>query len=158
DPIPIRWSLSDPEVAGPVTAAVGTTDAPPAFSPLPGYTRVTETDLRAGGGRTELHALYAGLASGRIVVVGAPGAGKSGTAILLLLDALSHGNGVTDQERVQLPVPVLLTAHGWDPTITSVHDWLADRLATTYPVFAHRRGLAEAAALVAARDKVVLLL
>jgi len=158
EPIPLRWSLSDLAVTGPVTAALGTLGTPPAFPPLPDQARMTEADLHAGGGRTELHALYAGLASGRVVVVGAPGAGKSGAAILLLLDVLAHRDHLDNSQRVRIPVPVLLTAHGWNPITTSAQDWLAGRLAATYPMFAHRGGPAEAAALVAAHDKVALFL
>jgi hypothetical protein len=149
-PIPVGWSLSNLPVAGPVEAAIGDPGVAPAFPPLPGQTRVSEEQLRAGGGRGELFAVYAGIASGRVVVVGAPGAGKSGTAILLLLDALEHRNGVDDNDRVRVPVPVLLTAHGWDPTTCAVQDWLAIRLAASYPLFQHRGGQAEAAALVGA--------
>lgn len=158
--IPLRWSLSDHPVAGSLAAAIGTPGAPAAFTPLPGHIPITETYLQAGGGRSELHAVYAGLASGRIVVVGAPGAGKSGTAILLLLDALAHRRDLDNdpQQQARIPVPVLFTTHGWDPTSTSIQDWLADRLAVTYPMFAHRGGRAEAAALIAARDKIALLL
>ena len=49
-PIPVGWSLSDLPVAGPVEAAVGDPDATPAFPPLPDQTRVTEEQLRVGGG------------------------------------------------------------------------------------------------------------
>ena len=157
-PIPLRWSLSDLAVTGSVADAVGAPESPPAFPPLPQQTRITEADLHAGGGRTELHHVYAGLASGRVVVVGAPGAGKSGTAILLLLDALAHRDRLDDTERTRVPVPVLLTVHGWDPNTCSVRDWLGDQLTASYPLFAHRGGRAEAAALVAARDKVALIL
>jgi hypothetical protein len=149
-PIPVRWSVSDLPVAGPVAAAVGERDVTPAFPPLPGQSRVTEDQLRAGGRRGELFAVYAGLASGRMVVVGAPGSGKSGTAVLLVLDALRHREGIKATERVRVPVPVLFTAHGWDPTTCSVQDWLAGRLAATYPLFQHRGGPDEAAALIAA--------
>ena len=158
EPIPVGWSLSELAVTGPLDAAVGTPDVPPAFPPLPGHARITAADLQAGGGRGALHAGYAGLASGRLVVAGPPGAGKSGAAILLLLDALDHRNRVDDTDRVRVPVPVLLTAHGWDPHTTSVQGWLADRLAATYPMFQHRGGVAEIATLVAARDTVALLL
>ncbi|MGH3854233.1 MAG: NACHT domain-containing protein [Pseudonocardiaceae bacterium] len=155
DPISMHWSLSDLAVTGSVAAAVGAPESPPAFPPLPQQARITEADLHAGGGRAELHYAYAGLASGRVVVVGAPGAGKSGTAILLLLDALAHRDRLDDTQRARAPVPVLLTAHGWDPNTRSVRDWLRDQLTATYPLFAHRGG---AAALVAARDKVALIL
>lgn len=142
-------------MAGPVAAAVGSTDGAPGFSPLPGQARVTEEHLRAGGGRTELFAVYAGIDSGRIVVVGAPGAGKSGAAVLLVLDALTHREGVDDAARAQ--VPVLFTAHGWDPHTRSAQDWLSARLAADYPLFQHRGGHAEAAALVAAGSVVLVL-
>lgn len=140
-PIPVSWSLSDLPVAGPLVAAVGDPEAPP-FRPLPGHTRVTERQLRTGGGRHELFAVYAGIASGRVVVVGAPGAGKSASAILLLLDALKHRKNVEDIVRPQVPVPVLFTAHGWDPKNCSVQDWLADRLTTEYKPLHHRRAAA----------------
>ena len=52
-------------------------------------------------------------------------------------------------QRTQVPVPVLLTAYGWDPNTGSIRDWLCDQLTATYPMFAHRTGRAEAADLVA---------
>jgi hypothetical protein len=149
-PIPVRWSLSDLPVAGPVDAAIGNPDATPAFPPLPGQTRVTEDQLRVGGGRGALFAVYAGIASGRVVVIGAPGAGKTGSAVLLVLDALDHRGRVDDPDRARVPVPVLFNAQGWDPTTCSVQDWLAARLATTYPLFQHRGGQEEATALIVA--------
>jgi hypothetical protein len=157
-PIPLRWSLSDLDMMGPVAAAVGVPDTSPAFPPLLGHATITEEELRAGGGRRELHQLFAGLDSGRIVVVGAPGAGKSGAAILLVLDTLTHRDSLDDTERARVPVPVLFTVHGWDPNTTSVQDWLRDRLVATYPLLQRRGGDADAAALVAARDKVALIL
>ena len=161
-PIPIRWSLNDADVAGsvvgPLVAAVGAPDVSPAFPPLPGHASITEEDLRAGGGRRELYQLFAGLASGRIVVVGAPGAGKSGAAILLVLDTLAYPDSLDDTERARVPVPVLFTGHGWDPNTTLVQDWLRDKLVETYALFQHCGGDADAATLIAARDKIALIL
>jgi len=157
DPISVSWSLSDLLVAGPVEAAVGHPDVAPAFPPLPGQTRVTEEQVRSGGGRGELFAMYAGIASGRVVVVGEPGTGKSGAAVLLLLDALDHRDRVDDKDRVRVPVPVLMTAHGWDPTTYSVQDWLAARLVADYPLFQHRDGPAEAHKLIDAGAVALLL-
>ena len=86
-------------------------------------------------------------------MVGAPGAGKTGSAVLLVLDALEHREGVEASQRVRVLVLVLVlvTAYGWDPVTCPVRDWLVDRLVASYPqLFAHRGGRAEAAALVAA--------
>jgi hypothetical protein len=85
-----------------------------------------------------------------MVVLGAPGAGKSGTGVLLVLDALTHREAVDATERLRVPVPVLFTAHGWDPTTCSVQNWLAAQLGATYPLFQHRGGQNETAALIAA--------
>jgi hypothetical protein len=157
-PIPIRWSPSNLDVAGSLPAAVGAPDVSPAFPPLPGHAMITEEDLRAGGGRRELHQLFAGLASGRIVVVGAPGAGKSGAAILLVLDAVAHHDSLDGTEQARVPVPVLFIGHGWDPNTTSVQDWLRDKLVETYSSFQRRGGDVDAATLIAARDKIALIL
>jgi hypothetical protein len=149
-PIPVGWSLSERAVTGPVEAAVGSADVAPAFPPLPGQSRVTEEQLAVGGGRRELFAVYAGIASGRVVVLGAPGAGKTGSAVLLVLDALEHREGLEDTQRARVPVPVLATAYGWDPVSCPVRDWLVARLIVSYPrLFAQRGGRAEAEALVA---------
>jgi Domain of unknown function (DUF4062) len=147
-PIPVGWSLSELAVTGPVEAAVGDPETVPAFPPLPGQSRVTEEHLGVGGGQRELFAVYAGIASGRVVVVGEPGAGKTGSAVLLVIDALKHRKGLGDTGRARVPVPVLVTAYGWDPVSCPVRDWLVDQLIASYPkLFTHR---AEAEALVAA--------
>ena len=148
-PIPIRWSLSPLGVTGPVVAAVGASKIAPAFPPLPGLTTITAEKLQAGGELGELHDVYGGVASGRVVVIGAPGAGKSGAAILLLLDALEHRKCVEDKDRVRLPVPMLFTVHGWNPATCSVQDWMIGRLTAEYPMFQHRGGRVEAAELIA---------
>jgi hypothetical protein len=88
-----------------------------------------------------LFAVHAGISSGRVVVVGAPGAGKTGTAIMLVLDALEHRDRVDSRDRVRVPVPVLFTTYGWDPLTCSVQDWMANRLAADYPLlFQHGGG------------------
>ena len=88
--------------------------------------------------------MYGGLGSGRLVIAGGPGAGKSGAAVLLILAALRHRRGVREEARPEVPVPVMFTLHGWDPGAQRARDWLAERLWQTYPLFAGRHG-AEAA-------------
>ena len=144
-PIPIRWRRATLAIAGPVSAAIGSGR----LAPLPGLRSVSEAELQVGG-RRELHEIYGGLGSGRLVIVGAPGSGKSGAAILLLLDALQHRERVAAADRRRVPVPVLFTLHGWDPTTQRLETWLASRLVETYsPIFTGRQAVAEVATLLA---------
>ncbi|MBB2910764.1 hypothetical protein FHS43_002027 [Streptosporangium becharense] len=130
-PIPPRWIGTRRPVIGPVEVAVGDPARRVRFAALPGHTRAT-ADLVHEGGLDELFALYAGLGSGRIVMMGGYGCGKTTTAILMLLDALDQRVGLPAGMRVRTPVPVLLAAHGWDPRRQSLGDWFAGQLATTY--------------------------
>jgi hypothetical protein len=104
-----------------------------------------------------LHALYGGLGSGRLIIAGQPGSGKSGAAVLLLLAVLKHRDTVSDADRKLVPVPVLLTLQGWNPNREKVKDWLVSQLQGTYQLFNGSRGAATAAALLDAGRITVLL-
>jgi hypothetical protein len=143
EPIPVRWRRPTGPAAGPVAAAVASTR----FAPLPGLAAAREQRLRAGQ-ISELHAVYGGLGSGRLVIIGGPGAGKSGAAVLLILAALRHRRSVPEQVRPEVPVPVMFTLHGWDPGTQRVRDWLAERLWQAYPLFAGRQGAGAARAML----------
>ena len=144
-PIPVHWERSSRPLAGPVSAAVESRQ----FPPLPGLSPALRRQLR-GGRLQDLHAVYGGLGSGRLVIIGEPGSGKTGTAVLLVLAALEHRQQVSSQDRQLVPVPVMFTLHGWDPSTQRVGDWLAARLQETYSLFAGKGGKAEAAELVKA--------
>jgi hypothetical protein len=152
EPIPVQWKKSSRPLAGPVVAAVESRQ----FPPLPGLSPTVPEQLR-GGRLRELHAVYGGLGSGRLVITGEPGSGKTGAAVLLVLAALEHRQQVPSQDRQLVPVPVLFTVHGWDPNIQRVGDWLATRLQETYPLFAGKGGRAEGAELVKAGRIAVIL-
>ena len=155
-PIAVRWTKSKLAVAGPVREAVGSLQDAPRFDPLPGLERVTGVRLRSGHLR-DLHSVYGGLQSGRLVIVGSPGSGKSGAAVLLLLDALRHRQQVSDADRRSVPVPVLVTLRDWDPAKQRIEAWLVARMTQTYRLFAGRRGTADAEALVGSGKVAVLL-
>ncbi|MBV8542246.1 MAG: hypothetical protein JO268_17215, partial [Pseudonocardiales bacterium] len=125
-PVPVRWRWSSRQVTGPRAEAVGGR-----FAPLPGMAAVTVEDLRSGA-VTDLLGVYGGLGSGRLVVLGEPGAGKSGAGIRLVLDALSHRAAVTAEDRARVPVPVLVPPQGWDPSVEPFAEWLAGCLARDY--------------------------
>ena len=145
EPIRVQWERSSRPLAGPVSAAVESRQ----FRPLPGLSLAVPRQLR-GGRLQDLHAVYGGLGSGRLVIIGEPGSGKTGAAVLLVLAALEHRRQVTSQDRQLVPVPVMFTLHGWDPNTQRVGDWLAARLQETYPMFGGKGGKAEAVELVKA--------
>ncbi|MFD2093125.1 NACHT domain-containing protein [Blastococcus deserti] len=146
-PIPVRWLPSEGVITGPVGAALDGVRAGAAFQPLPGLAAVAEENLGVGGGLEQLHALYGGLASGRLIVGGGPGSGKTGAAVLLLLRALRHRRDVANADS-QVPVPVIFTPHGWKSDL-SIPEWLAGRLTESYGFLAHPGGRAEAKELIA---------
>ncbi len=152
EPIPVRWGRSSRPLAGPVSAALESRQ----FPPLPGLAPTVLRQLRRGR-LEELHAVYGGLGSGRLVIIGGPGAGKSGAAVLLILDALKYRAQMPEPERQLTPVPILISAHGWDPGAQRISQWLAARLQQTYPMFAGKGGLEHAAELVRAAKVAVIL-
>jgi hypothetical protein len=143
EPIPLRWKWKSQLFAKPSATGTG----PRHFSPLPGVPG-------AGGGRSgegglsDLLALYGGLGSGRVVIVGAPGSGKTATGMLLLLSALTHREQVSSRDRPFVPVPVMFSLNGWDPYTQRIDGWLTARLRQAYPMFQAKQGPAQAAELV----------
>jgi hypothetical protein len=132
-PIRVRWRLSHLRVAGSIADATGEDAELPRFAPLPRILKVTAPTATAGDLRS-LFAVYGGLDSGRLVILGEPGAGKTGVAIRLLLAALEHRRSLTDAERSWVPVPVLINVRGWDPAARPLLKWLALRVAEEHPM------------------------
>jgi hypothetical protein len=131
-PMRVRWQWTRHQVTGPVADAVGGSGER-RFAPLPGMAAVTEKQLRAGT-LDGLVDVYGGLGSGRLIILGEPGTGKTCAGIWLLRDALAHRTTRPTDDRARIPVPVLITLHGWDPTVESLAEWLATRLAQDYPL------------------------
>lgn len=152
-PIPVRWRWSRREVTGEAIEAVGSLGQA-RFAPLPGMTAATVDT----GGLRDLFGVYGGLDSGRVIVLGGAGTGKSTAAILTVLDALDHRQGLADAQRAQVPVPVLLTAHGWDPHHQRLGEWLAARLDTEYPFLRSESYGREAAVRLVESGRVALVL
>lgn len=144
--LPIRWRRCTEPVAGPVAAAGVSDDGDASFAALDRLDHTAALAL-AEGGRRELYRVYGGLPSGRLVIVGGPGAGKSSAAIMLLLDALRHREQAPDADRYRIPVPVMFNLAGWDPETIPVRDWLITELAADFRMFRGRKGRNRAAEL-----------
>jgi hypothetical protein len=98
EPIPVRWAKPSLALAGPVSAAAASVR----FLPLPGVAGVGVHQLQAGD-IYDLYALYGGLGSGRLIVAGPPGSGKTGAAVILILEALSRREQLPYDHRRQAP-------------------------------------------------------
>jgi hypothetical protein len=143
DPIRVTWGRPSLPMAGPLAAAT----ASQRFAPIPGLAPAGQAEL-AGGDIAGLHAVYGGLRSGRLIITGPPGSGKTGAAILLILAALQYRAKAAAQDRQQIPVPVLVTAQDWNPELQPVTGWLTGKLQDSYPQFTSPEGVATAAALI----------
>ncbi|MGH3720813.1 MAG: hypothetical protein ACRDRI_18595 [Pseudonocardiaceae bacterium] len=151
--IAVRWTQSATPVAGSASDVTDSTR----FPLIPGFAETRQEQLRSGRLR-DPHTVYAGLRSGRLVIVGPPGAGKSGAAVLLVLAALHHRREVSEADRAKVLVPVLFTLHDWNPSTQHVEDWLISQLRQTYDgLFTGKRGARAAAALLRT-DKITVIL
>ncbi len=128
-PIPLRWTWTRRAVTGPEAAAFGNADDPLLIPLVPGV-RTAEAGTVREGGAQGLFQVYGGLRSGRAVVLGDPGSGKSDAAVLTLLRALEHRRGLDAVDRAHCPVPVLLSVVGWNGR--DLNGWLISRLTDDY--------------------------
>jgi hypothetical protein len=98
-----------------------------------GWMRTSDTwaaslEELAGSGK-ELARVLNLVPTGRLVVMGAPGSGKTMLMIRLMLDRLGHRDHGD-------PVPVLVSLAAWDPVNEDLRSWLAAQLTVGNPALA----------------------
>jgi hypothetical protein len=113
-PLPVRWERG-PDRIGDHPANV--VQALPGLDHLP---------LDLSGRLDEIAAVYQRVPSGRLVVLGRAGAGKTVLAHRLVSDLLA-ARARTGR------VPVVFNLSAWDPATTSLPAWLATRLIQDHP-------------------------
>ncbi|WP_405365974.1 helix-turn-helix domain-containing protein [Kitasatospora sp. NBC_00039] len=130
-PLPVRWR----------PAPAGLTDHAENIQRLPPGSASDGVDL--SGDLRAVAEVYRRIPSGRLVVLGRGGSGKSILTIRFVLDLLA-GPAVADR------VPVIFSLGSWDPTATALRDWLIDLLLRDHPHLVQRvpSGSTLAAALV----------
>jgi predicted NACHT family NTPase len=74
----------------------------------------------AGEG-ADITRVLARIPTGRLVVLGEPGSGKTMLLVRLVLDLLTR-------RKPGSPVPFLVSLASWNPVRQELHDWLADEL------------------------------
>ncbi|MFI6412873.1 helix-turn-helix domain-containing protein [Streptomyces sp. NPDC050585] len=130
-PLPVRWQPLPRHL----------TDHPENVQRLQPGVVADGPDL-TGDVRSVVHT-YRGIASGRLVILGRAGSGKSILAIRFVLDLLAA-------PEAPARVPVIFGLGSWDPAATTFRDFLIDRLLQDHPHLARRvaSGSTLAAALV----------
>ncbi|GHC32074.1 helix-turn-helix domain-containing protein [Streptomyces cinnamoneus] len=113
-PLPLRWQAAPEEL----------TDHWANIRRLPAGVR--HGPLELGGRLDEIVGVYRRIPSGRLVVLGRPGSGKTVLAVRFVLDHLKSRTR-TDA------VPVIFSIGSWDPTALTFRDWLARQLTRDHP-------------------------
>jgi transcriptional regulator with XRE-family HTH domain len=120
-PLPVRWELAPDNVLDHWENICRVT---------PGE---TAKPLDLAGRLPDIADVYLRIPSGRLVVLGRAGSGKSVLAMRFVLDML------TRRTRGDA-VPVLFSVGSWDPTTTGFRDWLAGQLLRDHPGLAVAEG------------------
>ncbi len=116
-PLPVRWRAADDDVAD---------HAENVYRVSPDQDRATPVAHELRGTLSDVVDAYRRLPSGRLVVLGRAGSGKTVLTLRFVLDLLKSRSR-TD------PVPVILGLGSWDPTTAPLRDWLARQLERDYP-------------------------
>ncbi|MFE9451807.1 NACHT domain-containing protein [Streptomyces sp. NPDC006739] len=103
------------------------------------------------GDVAEIDRLYALVPSGRLVILGEPGAGKSVAALRLGLRLL-------ERRETSDRAPVIIPLASWNPADTGLWRWAAQRLSTEHPELAKPTGFGTVLAQEVARPERLLLI
>jgi hypothetical protein len=101
--------------------------------PLPFPSVSERAEVLTQGVLARLHDAYLQLPHGRLVLLGAPGTGKTGALVLLLLAACRYREDLTDHERRRVPVPLLVSLTGWEPDTQDLLSWIEQSLQRDHP-------------------------
>jgi transcriptional regulator with XRE-family HTH domain len=113
-PLPLRWDLAAADLTDHWESIC---NAPPGASSAP---------LPLAAELGQIADIYRTIPSGRLVVLGRAGSGKTILTLRFVLDYLKSRRGTE-------PVPVIFSLGSWDPRAVTLRDWLADRLLRDYP-------------------------
>src|SRR5258708_3914164 len=129
-PLPVSWEAADASLADGwdvlVRHASSGAGMPP---PPPPGTWADSPELLAGTGGGLVRVL-AQVPTGRLVVLGKPGSGKTMLMVRLVLDLLEA------RKATGGPVPVLAALASWNPAEQDLHDWLTGQLIVDHPALA----------------------
>jgi hypothetical protein len=127
-PLPVAWTAADVPLQGDLDELKRLATSGVGWSASGRENWAKKPEDLAGGGDRKVADVLATVPTGRLVVLGEPGAGKTMLMVGLVLDLLRPG-----RRRSGEPVPVLASLASWDPDRQDLHGWLGAVLATDYP-------------------------
>lgn len=125
-PLPVAWAAADASLTDSWSSLVRLATTGAGWPPPPpaGSWAAGPEDLAGAGG--DLVEVLARVPTGRLVVLGEPGTGKTMLMVRLVLDLLAR--------RVPGgPVPFLASIASWDPAEQDLRSWLCAQLLTNHP-------------------------
>jgi hypothetical protein len=128
-PLPVSWTAADTALADDWDVLIRLPQTGAGWPSLePGTTWASGPDELAGVGN-DLATILTWVPTGRLVVLGEPGSGKTMLMVRLVLDLL--------KDRVSGgPVPVLISMASWNPQEQDLNAWLAELLAVEHSALA----------------------
>ncbi|WP_252365310.1 helix-turn-helix domain-containing protein [Saccharomonospora piscinae] len=135
-PLPVRWESAAEDLSD---HSANVHRVPPGETAPP---------VVLHGGLADVAPVYRGLPSGRLVVLGREGSGKTILTLRLALDLLAA-------REPGDPVPVVVGMSSWDPTAQALRDWLTEQLLRDFPGLAGRHGGGTLAGALVEADLVV---
>lgn len=124
-PLSVSWQPADASLTVPWDSLVRLASTGVGWPPPQSSGWASSPDDLAGDG-TDLVSVLAKVPTGRLLVLGEPGAGKTMLMVRLVLDLLKNRNGGD-------PVPVLVPLATWNPGKQELHEWLASQLTVDHP-------------------------
>ena len=145
-PLPVSWEPADPSVTDDWDSLVELATSGPGFPapPLLGTWAISPGDLAgAGNGLAEV---LTRVPTGRLVVLGEPGSGKTILMVRLVLDMLAS-------RKAGEHVPILASMASWNPAAQDLREFLYAQLVSDHPILAGElqpsaEGTTQAAALL----------
>ena len=129
-PLPVSWDPADASLADPWDLLVKLA-ASGAGWPVPSSAGTWSSGSDGLAGKDgELVEVLARVPTGRLVVLGEPGAGKTMLMVRLVLDVLARRAGGG-------PVPFLASIASWNPEEQGLRDWLGAQLLIDHPALAN---------------------
>ena len=128
-PLPVHWVAADAALADDWSKLRNLASSGAGWPPPASRASWAHSPAGLAGSGNELLDVLVKVPTGRLVVLGGPGAGKTVLMIRLVLDLLAR-------RRPGGPVPVLVNLASWNPAEQDLNAWLAAQMSAERPALA----------------------